>query len=106
MTTNRIKAIVAIADWQQTHNPARPYRLHELMRALRIDSATAAFALKLNGWHRDRMRETRMNRRQLTQRGGFPQRTVFETTQARPPELHRPTQPILKRNNMITINED
>jgi hypothetical protein len=66
MTTNRIRAIVAIADWQHTHNPVRPYRLHELMRALRIDSATAAFALKLNGWHRDRMRETRMNRRQLT----------------------------------------
>lgn len=65
MTTNRIQAVVAVADWQRVTKPSRPYRIVDFVKALRIDAATAAFALKLNGWHRDRVRMTRMNRRQL-----------------------------------------
>lgn len=65
MTIHRIQAIAAVTEWQHSNAPVRPYRMTELMDVLGIDAATVAFALKLNGWYRDRIRVTRENRRRL-----------------------------------------
>ena len=65
MTPRQTLVYLAVIRWERAYYPARPYRLIELMHFLRADAITTAFALKLNGWQRDRVRETRFNRRQL-----------------------------------------
>lgn len=65
MTMHRIQAIVAVAQWQRETTPTRPYRIAELVNAMRIDATTVAFALKLNGWYRDKVRVTRESRRHM-----------------------------------------
>lgn len=65
MTANQVHTYLAVAAWQCEQKPRRPYRIAELVRLLQADAMSIALALRLNGWHRDQVRATRLNRRQL-----------------------------------------